>query len=260
VLKCAAVEHDVSSPAGKVTAGFFSFTEVTDPAAHRAYNEWHQLDHLPEQLPLPGVVFGQRWVSTPACRRARAVDRPPLDAVQYVTLYLMTEPLEQTLSDFAALAARLRAEDRFFGPRRSHLSGPFAVDSAAAARRVLVSAAAVPFRPGTGVYVVVRAATPGRVAAITDGSEDEALLRVAQVAGVWRFSSAPELAGERWHPGEHRVTVCFLDGDPTAAAAQLGPLWARSPGGERRVVLAGPFETIVPGEWDWFDGAGAGTV
>ena len=48
--------------------GFFSFTEVTDPGAHRAYNEWHQFDHLPEQFSIDGIVFGQRWVYTPACR------------------------------------------------------------------------------------------------------------------------------------------------------------------------------------------------
>ena len=40
----------------KPTHGFFSFTEVTDPAEHRSYNEWHQLDHLPEQFPLAGIV------------------------------------------------------------------------------------------------------------------------------------------------------------------------------------------------------------
>ena len=38
----------------KAAYGFFSFTEVTDPAEHRSYNEWHQLDHLPEQFPLAG--------------------------------------------------------------------------------------------------------------------------------------------------------------------------------------------------------------
>ena len=26
------------------------------PGAHRAYNEWHQLDHLPEQMAIPGVA------------------------------------------------------------------------------------------------------------------------------------------------------------------------------------------------------------
>ena len=56
----------------KVKVGFFSFTEITDPAEHRSYNEWHQLDHMPEQYPLAGMAFGQRWVSTPACRVGRA--------------------------------------------------------------------------------------------------------------------------------------------------------------------------------------------
>ncbi len=78
----------------KVKVGFFSFTEITDPSEHRSYNEWHQLDHMPEQYPLPGMAFGQRWVSTPACRAARAVDGPLLAPVHYVTLYLMTEPVE----------------------------------------------------------------------------------------------------------------------------------------------------------------------
>ena len=64
----------------KVEVGFFSFTEITDPSEHRAYNEWHQLDHMPEQLPLRGVAYGARWVSTPACtgapgRRRRASRR-----------------------------------------------------------------------------------------------------------------------------------------------------------------------------------------
>ena len=41
----------VTGPTNKVKLGFFSFTEVTDPGQHRAYNEWHQLDHMPEQHP-----------------------------------------------------------------------------------------------------------------------------------------------------------------------------------------------------------------
>ena len=55
--------------------GFFSFTEITDPAEHHSYNEWHQLDHMPEQYPLDGIAYGQRWVSTPACRAARVGER-----------------------------------------------------------------------------------------------------------------------------------------------------------------------------------------
>ncbi len=139
----------------KVKVGFFSFTEITDPSEHRSYNEWHQLDHMPEQYPLPGMAFGQRWVSTPACRAARTVDGPLLAPIHYVTLYLMTEPVEPTLEEFHALGGRLRQLGRFHEHRRARLSGPFEVATVAAAPRVAISAEAVPFRPNRGVYLVV---------------------------------------------------------------------------------------------------------
>src|SRR5579862_1990404 len=102
-----------------VVVGFFSFTEITDPTQHRQYNEWHQLDHLPEQYTIEGIVHGERWVATPRCREARLVSDPDLDDADYVTLYLMTEPVEATLAAFADLAKTLHAADRFFGPRRA---------------------------------------------------------------------------------------------------------------------------------------------
>lgn len=49
---------------------FFSFIELTDPERHRGYNEWHQLDHRPENLLLPGVAWGDRW----ARRRDRVAE------------------------------------------------------------------------------------------------------------------------------------------------------------------------------------------
>jgi hypothetical protein len=240
---------------GKVTAGFFSFTEITEPSEHRAYNEWHQLDHMPEQYPLDGIVAGQRWVSTPACREARLASDPRLDPVHYMTLYLMAEPLEQTLADFRDLAVRLRRADRFFTHRRARLSGPFDLSGEAAAPRVVVSAAAVPFRPNLGVYVVVEE-VPRDVAGPGPGGPG-ALLAVDGVAGVWRFDASDRPGAGHWDGGGHRITVCYLDRDPLAAAADLGPVlragWAAEGSSP---VLAGPFAAITPWEWGWFDHPG----
>src|SRR5262245_17963318 len=116
----------------KVQLGFFSFTEITDPAEHRSYNEWHQLDHIPEQYPLAGIVYGQRWVSTPACRAARAVSEPLLDPIHYLTLYLLAAPIEETLREFMELGAELAKVGRFHQHRRAHLSGPLFVQQQAA--------------------------------------------------------------------------------------------------------------------------------
>jgi hypothetical protein len=221
--------------------GFFSFTEIIDPAQHAGYNAWHQLDHLPEQYSLAGIVHGQRWVSTPACRKARAVSGSGLDPVHYVTCYLMAEPIEQTLDDFFALGAELRRLDRFFEARRAHLTGPFRLTDTFAVSRVLVSAAVVPFRPHRGVYVVVEALT-------SSGSAD-ALIADPGVAGVWTYATNPAVTSRRWSAGKRRITVAWLDDEPLAVAARLAPVVA----GRTDVEFAGPFETITPWSWDWFD-------
>ena len=236
---------------GKVRIGFFSFTEVTDRAEHRSYNEWHQLDHMPEQYPLPGMAFGQRWVSTPLCRAARAVDGELLAPIHYVTLYLMTEPVRSTLEQFHALGGRLREAGRFHEHRRARLSGPFDVRTVTAAPRVLVSAEAIAYRPNRGAYVVVEDLTPA--GDLTDGDAHvAALLEAPGVAGVWSFVSDEErrLA---WRPGRRRVTVCFLDENPLDVSPALGHVvthWRPAPGA---VIHAGPVETVVPWHWDWFD-------
>ena len=249
----------------KVKVGFFSFTEITDPGEHRAYNEWHQLDHMPEQLPIPGIVFGQRWVSTPACRDARAVDEDPLRPVHYVTLYLMSDPVDRTLRDFMEVGQQLRALGRFHQKRRAAISGPHQWLDAHAAPRVLVGAEAVPYRPNRGVYVVVEEPTAGGDADALDALDAwirslhqewvAAVCAVPGVAGVWQFATSPQLQGAGWSDGHRRITVCYLDGEPLAVAAALQPhLDARWRDAPVRPIHAGPYETVVPYQWDWFEG------
>jgi hypothetical protein len=245
----------------KVKAGFFSFTEITDPSEHRAYNEWHQLDHLPEQFPLRGVAYGQRWVSTPACSEARAVDRDPIRLAHYMTLYLMTEPLGETLDEFMDLGQQLYALGRFHQHRVSHLSGPHQWLDAHAAPRVSIGAETLPYRPNRGLYVTVedidRDASPD---AILDWSrrwhdaDVERWLELDGVMGSWTFATSPYFRDARWTRGNRRITVHYLDGDPLDVAARVQPLldlrWRDAP---VTPVHAGPYQTIVPFEWDWFD-------
>ncbi len=246
----------------KVCLGFFSFTEVTRPDAHRAYNEWHQLDHLPEQIPLAGIVSGERWVLTPACRAA-AVAAHPLAAVHYTTLYLMAEPRRRTLEEFRARAVELHAAGRFFEERRARLSGPFEIVDRRAAARVLVSAEAVPHRPGRGVFVVVEAvseperAEPAAPTATppSPSLDPDRLVQERGVAGVWVFESATDPETDRRRTGRHRITVCFLDDEPLAVAARLMPEVAHRRAADPEILLAAPMETVVPWVWDWFEGS-----
>lgn len=226
----------------KVRVGFFSFTEVTDPAEHRSYNEWHMLDHMPEQYPLRGVAGGERWVSTPACRAARRASGERLDPIQYMTLYLMTEPVDETLTEFMALGRELHRLDRFHLGRRSRLSGPFALSGARAADRVLISAEAVPWRPKRGIWVTVDEHDVPVDATVA--------LALAGVAGLWEFRSDPaRFAAHPWKTGDHVIRVWYLDEDPLAVGGALGDtVGAPAPGR----IFSGPFETITAWKWDWF--------
>jgi hypothetical protein len=205
--------------------GFFSFTEITDPSAHEAYNAWHQLDHLPEQFTLEGVRFGQRWVRSPRCRDAEAATGPVLEPFHYMTLYLLAD--REVVSPFVKLGERLYAEDRFFAARRAVLSGAFDVVGSWAAPRVAVSAGAVPFRPSQGVYVVVGPPIDGA-----------SLVDVPGVAGAWQFAD-----------GERTVTVAFVDGDLWHVAGVLGTSIA---GSGAVPEWAGPLERVDAFRWDWF--------
>ena len=205
--------------------GFFSFTEITDPSAHEAYNAWHQLDHLPEQFTLDGVRFGQRWVRSPRCRDAEVAAGPLLEPFHYMSLYLLRD--REAVAPFMALGQRLYEEDRFFTARRAVLSGPFDVVGSWAAPRVAVSPGAVPFRPAHGLYVVVGPPIDG--ASVVDHHG---------VAGAWQFAD-----------GARTVTVAFVDGDLWQVADDLS---ASVVGSGNGLEWAGPLERVDAFRWDWF--------
>jgi hypothetical protein len=228
--------------------GFFSFTEVTQPSAQRAYNEWHRLDHMPEQFSLDGVLFGQRWVCTPDCREARVAVSPLLETCHYMTLYLMRDA--GVLPAFADLAQRLRQADRFFADRRAHLSGPFEVSDRWVSPRVKVSAAAVPHRPARGIYVVVGPPVDGAAMVAHQG-----------VAGAWSFAHTDEAAaGTAADPSlDRHITVAFIDGDLATTASQLGQWCLQHAGHGGTMEWAGPLDLldrvnpIDTDSYDWFD-------
>ncbi|MDQ1449225.1 MAG: hypothetical protein QOC79_2196, partial [Actinomycetota bacterium] len=206
------------------------------------------LDHMPEQFPLDGIAYGQRWVSTPACRAARAVSEAPLDSIHYMTLYLMTEPVERTLAEFRQLGRDLRAVGRFHLHRRARLSGPFVLCDAAVAPRVLISAEAVPYRPNLGVFVEVEERPDGDDSAGQEqirGAHLPALCAQPGVAGAWSFADE-----------QRRVTVTWLDAPPRDMSDRLAPIVARRrESATGRTVFAGSLETITPWQWTWFDAA-----
>ena len=132
-----------------------------------------------------------------------------LDPVHYLTCYLMTEPVEETLKEFYEHGRALGKVGRFHKHRRALMSGPFRIVDGAAAPRVLIRDESVPFRPHRGIYVIVEAAGAPDCAA-----HEAAVMAAPGVAGLWSFGSGEASESHPWQPGDERITVAWLDEDP----------------------------------------------
>lgn len=88
------------------TRTYFSLSEITDPDRHRDHNEWHQLDHQPENLLLPGVALGSRWVRSPDCAAVSSGSATTYMKSHYGLMYWFREPMAETLDDFFELSER----------------------------------------------------------------------------------------------------------------------------------------------------------
>jgi hypothetical protein len=250
---------------------FFSFAEITDPTKHRAYNEWHHLDHRPENLMLPGVMWGERWVRTPDCRDASTVNDQRFAGFHYLNLYWFSPPADEHIKEWHELGARsfqwgrrpeLRFTGRpfigFFDPIKGYVND-----------RVLVSADVLPARPNLGVHLTIaeyKGADPelDDVFHWYDQVHIPDLLECDGAAGMWTFVSDDDNTSHATARDETRVLrfhLVFLDTDPLKFVADMAAReqsW-RSAGrlpdhsAVERVLFSGPLRLIRPFEYDWFD-------
>ena len=265
--------------------GFFSFTSVNDSSLHRAYNQWHQLDHRPENLALDAVRYGERWVRTPACAAASTADHR-LAPTHYVNLYWFRPPIDEAITQWQALAERSfqwgRRPDMDMCTRP--LMGFFDVVKGYVRPEVLVSVEALPFRPTRGVVVqVVELLDPHalgveRLYRWYDTVAIPAALRLPGVAGAYTFSSVTSTIDEGFvaeagartfaaaapsRAGSFRITITYCDDDVLVTKRALDEsahrLRAAAPGGDpftaagATVIFDSAVRVIEPWAWNWFD-------
>jgi hypothetical protein len=248
----------------RVKVGFFSLTRHSESGDDRRYLEWHQLDHMPEQYQLPGLVAGQRWGSTPGCRAVRAAESGHWSQVEHVVCYLMGNPVDETIDEFLTLGRHLAELGRFPYVVPSEYRGGLRLLEAHASPRVLVSPEVVPFRPHRGVYLIVEEPTDGADRAAQDAYLQRRhtellpeLVSVPGVAGAWTFATTPAIRRPMFSEGDYRMTLCYLDDQPAAVGERLAPLMARFSATQPvRLLLAAPFESLVTWDWERFGPAG----
>jgi len=251
---------------------FFSFVQLTDPSRHRAYNEWHQLDHRPENLALPGVAWGDRWGRRGDLKEHGSADTE-FAGVDYAAMYWFRAPVEDSVAAWDRLG-----EDSFQWGRgpiipgvTRPLLGFFHPVAGYAAKRIGVGPDVVPFRPNRGIHLTLASFDDhhGLDAHEHFRWEDQelipALIEQGGVAGAWTFSfshsqqhsSLPVAGDASLAPRSLRIRLLYLDGDPVATAASIAQVTAAcaeeaAPAAiaAGRTLLSGPLSTIIPWQ-DW---------
>jgi hypothetical protein len=224
----------VATGRGDVSTLFVSMARRHPEGRDAEYLRWHTMDHRPEQHRLSAVRASLRLVSTPECRAARLPGGDPhFGDVDHVMTYFFTDP--GGMQSFLDLSSALGAAGRKLALLPPVERGVYDVEHRAAAARIKVGADVLPWWPITGAYLVVG----------DESCSTATLLDVDGVAGVWSgvaLDVGPKLASAR--PGQ-RLTYCFLDADPVAAAARLAPVFT-----EHTPSFAAPFHVVVPHQWD----------
>ncbi len=252
---------------------FFSFVALDDPDpdSHRRYNEWHQLDHRPENLALPGVAWGDRWARTAGCR-AESIASPEHSATDYVAMYWFRDPVERSVREWEQLGRDSFEWGRgpmIAGVRRTLLAF-FRPVKGYAARSAFVSPQAIPCRPNRGLHLTMtRFADPfGPGTHQHHRWEDRVLipelLDIPGVAGVWTFSldrHQDDQLGLRSHAPPAgspalRIRLLYLDDEPVATWVRvrdrIGAPDMRIPNSAVHgdIVISTPLHTIIPWQ-DW---------
>lgn len=260
---------------------FLSFTRIPNSLDHRAYNTWHQLDHRPENLALPGVRYGERWVHGPRCAETAMTADAPLDRLHYLNAYWFEEPAEASIRTWQHLAEESLDQGRRpdLGLAERLVMGFFDQTQVCVSPNLPISAEALPLRPSRGIHLTVdEVADPRSSEAEAHNRWDREVRvpRIAQVRGVAGVcvltSTSTTLdpiaeGGQRSSTllvspgavrGRLRITVSFLEDSPLELERKIDEAsQARSDqaGEGRRTLFRGVLQSIVPWEWDWFDDA-----
>lgn len=251
---------------------FFSFIELSDSSKHRQYNEWHQLDHLPENLALKQVAWGQRWARQGGLRNIGAAVDPYTD-VDYAAMYWFRGDPNTAVAEWEELGEETFQKGRgpFIPGVKRRLLAFFRPVEGQVASRIGVGPEVLPYRPNQGVYITLSRYQEPHGLATHDRFRWEsqellpALVSLEGVAGAWtmtfeRFQvhrSLPFDSGDEIPFGGMRMRLIYLDGDPEQAAkaieqqvADLNDRCDEVVKNSEQVLISGPLRSIIPWE-DW---------
>lgn len=215
--------------------GIIFSTIDTDAEAVESWNRWYDLEHLPPNIAMGGVIAGKRYVAPPLLHEAR-LPAQPIDGFEggksvHATIYLLGAEPGQVIADMTTERERLIEAGRMDGAgNRVVRSGDAATLSwAVGAPELRMAAQEVPHVGHNALRVVWRR-----------GGDDpsatgEAAVGVEGCHGVASFAAVFQAGID--------IDLYYLEGD---AAEVTNALRSEAPyqGGE--ILVDAPFSVITP--------------
>jgi hypothetical protein len=216
-----------------------------DADAIEDWNRWYDLEHLPPNIALAGIMSGRRYVAPPALHDARE----PADRLEgfsggrgvHVTVYTLHGDPTQVLADMTSTRDVLEEAGRMFAPEKKTVRAGDAMSLSWGVADPVLKAdpVDVPHVQHTAIRVVMRR-----------GGDDAARADVASVAVA--VDGVHAVLGHRSiTDGSLDLDLYLLEGDPiavTRAARAAAPY-----GDDTEVLLDAPFEVIVPFHYEFAD-------
>jgi hypothetical protein len=216
-----------------------------DADAVEDWNRWYDLEHLPPNIALPGIMSGRRYVAPPALHEVRE----PADRLEgfadgrgvHITVYTLNGDPGQVLADMTSMRDVLEDAGRMFAPEKKVVRFGDAMRSSWGVADPALKADVIdmPHMQHTSLRAVLRR---GGDAAARD---DVATAAVA-VDGVHVVLGHRSITDDSLD-----LDLYLLEGDPiavTRAARAAAPY-----GSDTEVLLDAPFRVIVPFDYGFAD-------
>jgi hypothetical protein len=219
-----------------------------DADSIEAFNRWYDLEHVPPNVSLAGVMSGRRYAAPPDLHALRIADpSSPLTGGRgsFVSIYTLCQPPAEVVASMAELREVLYATGRMTFPAEKKVvrdGGAFELVSAVSSPDLALPAIDVPFVGHNGVLMVRRRGSDA-VAAWYHGDWSN---QVAELDGVHGVVSLRIPGGD----GDE-LDLVFLEGDVADRTAALRAAVPHHP--DVTLVLDAPFVHIDPLRYPWAD-------
>ena len=217
-----------------------------DVDAIEQWNRWYDLEHVPPNVWLPGVVLGRRYVAPPDLHELRVTHPSSALAGQrgtFLTIYTLCEEPAATVAAMSTLRDKLYAEDRMRFPAEKKVvrdGDALSLLSGVSSPDLRLPPEEVPFVGHTGLLLVQRRGD-AEVAGWYAGEWAERVAAVDGVHGVLRFGAGRDPAVE--------TDMVLFEGDAAGVTRAVRAAAPHHP--EAEVLVDGPFLAIDPLRYPW---------